>query len=163
MTRRSALSVGLTLAALVVAADQALKWWIVERLMQPPQVFPLSGFFNVVLTWNRGVSFGLFNRESLFSAWGLPALALVIVGVLAVWLARAENRRVALGIGAVIGGALGNVVDRLTYGAVVDFLDFHLGGWHWPAFNLADAAITVGAAILVLDALFGRSERTKHR
>lgn len=163
MTRRAAISIGLVIVALVVAADQLSKWWIVARLMQPPQVFPLTPFFNIVLTWNRGVSFGLFNQEGALSTWGLPILALVIVGFLAAWLLKAENRAVAVGIGAVIGGALGNLIDRLYYGAVVDFLDFYVGSYHWPAFNVADASISLGAAVLVYDALFGRAEKNKNK
>ena len=163
MNRRTVITLGLAVAVAVVAVDQLSKWWIVARLMQPPQVFPLTPFFNVVLTWNRGVSFGLFNQEGALSTWGLPILALVIVGFLAAWLLKAETRIVVLGIGGVIGGALGNLIDRVNYGAVVDFLDFYVAGYHWPAFNVADAAISVGAAALVYDALFGRAEKNKNR
>ena len=163
MNRRTVITLGLAVAVAVVAVDQLSKWWIVARLMQPPQVFPLTPFFNVVLTWNRGVSFGLFNQEGALSTWGLPILALVIVGFLAAWLLKAETRIVVLGVGGVIGGALGNLIDRVNYGAVVDFLDFYVAGYHWPAFNVADAAISVGAAALVYDALFGRAEKNKNR
>jgi signal peptidase II len=76
------------------------------------------------------------------------------------WLARAESHWLQIGIGLVVGGAIGNVIDRIRFGAVVDFLDFHLGGWHWPAFNIADSAITVGVLFLLTDGLFRRTERS---
>jgi len=157
------LRVGLGLAAVVGALDQATKWWIVDAFMQPPRIIPVAPFFNIVLAWNRGVSFGMFDSDSALTAWILSGLALAIVLALAVWLRRAERLSVAAALGMVIGGALGNVADRLQYGAVRDFLDFHAAGYHWPAFNVADACITVGAAVLVLDSLFVKAEKPKNR
>ncbi|MEE8394284.1 MAG: signal peptidase II [Rhodospirillales bacterium] len=152
---------GLIAAAAVVALDQATKWWVVENVMQPPRVIPVTSFFNLVMGWNRGVSFGLFNNSSDINAWIFTVLALLVVAVLMVWIYRVKAMLTALAIGLVIGGALGNVVDRLRFGAVADFLDFHLAGYHWPAFNVADASITVGAVVLVLESLFGGEEKPK--
>lgn len=144
---------GLVLAAVVVVLDQVSKWWILADVMNPPTVIPVTPFFNLVLVWNRGVSFGLLNQDSAWIPWLLSALAAAICGGLLVWLRRADGRWLAAALGLVIGGALGNLVDRLRFGAVVDFLDVHAGGYHWPAFNVADAAITVGVGVLLIDAL----------
>lgn len=153
---------GLPLALLILVLDQASKWWIVEHVMRPPQVIEVTPFFNLVMGWNRGVSFGMFNEYSEAGAWILSGLALVIISVLLVWLYRAPERRVQLAIGAIVGGAIGNVIDRVRFGAVADFLDVHAMGYHWPAFNVADSGITLGAIVLVLDSLFTGSEKHKN-
>lgn len=149
---------GLGLAALVIVLDQLSKWWILTDVMNPPRVIEVLPFANVVLVWNRGVSFGLFNTASDYGPWILSGLAIAISIVLLIWLWRGTERIVGLGIGLILGGAIGNVVDRLIHGAVVDFVDLHAGGAHWPAFNVADSAITVGALLLVLDSLFHRDK-----
>ena len=154
--------VGISAAVGVIALDQASKWWILEQVMRPPRVIELTSFFNLVMGWNRGVSFGMFNTASPYNAWVLTAVALGIVAALAVWLRRAGGPFLAAAIGLVMGGALGNVIDRLRFGAVFDFLDLHAAGYHWPAFNVADSAITVGAILLVVDSLFARPENYKH-
>ena len=110
------------------------------------------------MTWNRGVSFGLFNNDSPYNALILSIVAVVISGLLLIWLARARQPMLAYGLGAVIGGAIGNLIDRVRFGAVADFLDFHIWGYHWPAFNVADSAITIGVAVLIVDSLFGVTE-----
>ena len=150
---------GLATAAAVLAADQITKLWILSAVMQPPRVIPVTSFFNLVLGWNRGVSFGILNFESQLSAWLLPIAVIAIIVALGVWLYRADRLRVAAALGLIIGGAIGNLVDRLSFGAVTDFLDFHAWGNHWPAFNLADSGITVGAIVLILDSLFVREEK----
>ena len=152
------------MAALVLGLDQGTKWWILEIVMQPPRVIPLTSFFNLVLGWNRGVSFGLFNSDSALNLWLLPFVALAIVVALLIWLSRVDGLLLGYAIGMVIGGAIGNVVDRLfrDQRAVADFLDLHLAGYHWPAFNLADTGITVGAAILIIDSLFMKPEKPKN-
>ena len=148
------LRLGLALAILVLALDQVSKGWVLSSLMQPPRVIEVTSFFNFVLVWNRGISFGLLGSGSMTQAWILAAFGTIVAGGLLVWLHRAALPRLpSLGVGLIVGGALGNVVDRLRFGAVVDFLDLHAGGWHWPAFNVADSAITVGVAALVLDAV----------
>lgn len=149
---------GSALAALVLVLDQITKWWIVDVVMRPPRIIPVAPFFNLVMGWNRGVSFGLFSSGPGIIDWLLPIAVLAITGALVVWLYRAESLRVAIGIGLIVGGAIGNLIDRLRFGAVADFLDFHAAGYHWPAFNLADSGITVGAALLILDSLFIREK-----
>jgi signal peptidase II len=149
---------GWALAALALVLDQASKTWILESVMQPPQVIEVTPFFNLVLAWNRGVSFGMFNNQSDYGPYLLTGLAVVIIIALAVWLWRATTRLSVLALGMIIGGAIGNVVDRIQYGAVVDFLDVHAFGYHWPAFNVADSAVCVGAAILILESLFTKGE-----
>jgi signal peptidase II len=150
---------GLVTAAIVAVADQVTKLWVLDffaaRPDQPP-VVRLAPFFNLVLAGNRGMSFGLFNGEAGSNTVVFTALAAVIVLGLIAWLRRVQGSFLRLAIGLVIGGAIGNVADRLYRGAVVDFLDFHLGTWHWFAFNLADSAICVGVAALVIDGLIGR-------
>jgi signal peptidase II len=152
---------GLSLAVLVAALDQLTKWVILAVVMQPPRTIPVTPFFNLVLAWNRGISFSLFDNDSPAGPFLLAGFAGLIVLGLAWWLVRVDRPWPAVGIGLVMGGAVGNIIDRLRFGAVTDFLDFHLAGWHWPAFNLADTAITIGVALLVLDGLFDRPERAK--
>jgi signal peptidase II len=149
---------GLGLAFLIIVFDQLTKWWVLTDLMNPPRVIEVLPFANLVLVWNRGVSFGLFNTASDYGPYILAALALAVSAVLAVWLFRGPTRIVGWGIGLILGGALGNVIDRLIHGAVVDFVDLHAAGAHWPAFNVADSAITLGAALLILDSLFHRDK-----
>ena len=143
----------LAIVALVLAADQATKWWILAAVMQPPRILEMTGFFNLVLVWNRGISFGLLGDGGQSQAWLLAAFGTLVAGGLLVWVQRGALSALATaGAGLVAGGALGNVVDRLRFGAVMDFLDLHLGGWHWPAFNVADSAITLGVVLLLVDA-----------
>jgi signal peptidase II len=146
---------GLIIAALIVIADQATKWLIVARVMDPPRVIEVLPFFNIVMVWNRGVSFGAFNDGSEAMSWVLAGFALAIAAGLVVWLWRAKDRLTAIAVGLIIGGAIGNVIDRVRIGAVADFLDFHIGNYHWPAFNLADSAITIGVGLILLEALLG--------
>jgi signal peptidase II len=106
------------------------------------------------------VSFGLFATGTDLGPWILSILALVIVAVLLFWLRKAEGILIPIAIGLIVGGAIGNVIDRVIYGAVVDFLDVYWGSYHWPAFNVADSSITVGAILLVADSLFsGRTQK----
>lgn len=155
---------GLSLAVATIVLDQATKWWIVAVVMQPPRAIRVTSFFDIVMVWNRGVSFGLFNDSGTWGRWLLPVLAAVISAVLLVWLWRIAERLTAVALGLIIGGAVGNLIDRLVHdGAVADFLLFHVGRYAWPAFNVADSAITVGAVVLVADSLFGKAERNKNR
>jgi signal peptidase II len=118
----------------------------------------ITSFFNLALTYNRGISFGLFNGGAGLNALIFSVAAAAIVAVLIYWLSRAGSPFLAIAIGLIIGGAIGNVVDRVRLGAVVDFLDFHIGSLHWPAFNLADSAICIGVAAMLLDGLLLRRE-----
>ena len=141
--------------ALILALDQISKVWVLGVLSTARPAIEVTSFLNIVLVWNRGVSFGLFNRESDWQPWLLVGLSLVIVAGLLVWLRAAQSRWMTLAIALVAGGAIGNAVDRARLGAVVDFVDFHIGGWHFAAFNVADAAITCGVAVLLAVSLFG--------
>ncbi len=155
---------GLAAAVLVAIADQLSKIWVLRffaaRPDQPPYAEQTS-FFNLVLTGNRGMSFGLFNNNATMNAIVFTVLATAIVIALIVWMRRAKTQLMRLALGLVIGGAIGNVIDRIYLGAVVDFLDFHLGDWHWFAFNLADAAICIGVGCLLIDGLLGPKEMPK--
>jgi signal peptidase II len=149
---------GLVVAGLVIVLDQLSKWAILMFLDDPTAVTP---FFNLVVVWNRGVSFGMFDTAGALGPWLLSGLALAVVGALVFWLRRVEHSLAGVALGLIIGGALGNVIDRVRFGAVVDFLDFHAYGYHWPAFNVADSAICIGAALLLLDGLLApRRQRT---
>ncbi len=141
---------GLAAALTVLALDQTSKAIVLALLIEPITV---TEFFNVVLVWNRGVSFGMLGGLGAAAPWLLIGLALAVAGVLMVWLWRETRLLTGLALGMVIGGAIGNAIDRVRFGAVVDFLDFHLSGYHWPAFNVADSAIVVGAGLLILDGL----------
>ena len=153
------LRLGLPVAAAILVADQASKWWILD-VARLPEVgrIPLleAGPFALDLTmvWNRGVTFGLLSGEGSWHHLALALLAAAIAAFLLRWMARAENRLTALALGAVVGGAIGNVIDRVRFGAVVDFVDAYAFGWHWYVFNIADAAIVCGVIALVADALF---------
>jgi len=158
---RRSLRRALVLAALVAVLDQVSKSLILGAVMQPPRVIEITGFFNLVLTYNTGVSFGLLDGDAAWKPWFLAALALVVSTALFLWLRRQPDPQLAWGVGLVSGGALGNALDRLHRPGVVDFLDVHAAGWHWPAFNLADSGITIGVALLVLNGLFGTGRNGK--
>lgn len=151
---------GLALAAVTLVLDQATKAWWLDLMARNPGGIEVTPFFNMVMVWNRGVSFGLLNSgDEAAQAWLLSAFAAAMCVALVIWLRRAANRLVATGLGLVIGGAIGNIIDRLRFGAVADFLDFHLAGWHWPAFNVADAGIVVGVVCLLADGLFTKPKK----
>ena len=141
---------GPVIFVVVVALDLVTKM-LALRGIEPGTSIEILPFFNLVLVWNTGISFGLLQGDR--GPWLLIGLALAISAVLVVWLWREERLRPRLALWLILAGAVGNVVDRLRYGAVVDFLDFHLAGYHWPAFNVSDSAIFVGAAVLLIDGL----------
>lgn len=143
---------GLLLLLVILVADQVSKWLVFSHLLANP-VIEVTSFFNLVLVGNRGISFGIFNNDAAHNPWILSILALVIGIGLVIWLTREPRMLPKLAIFAVLGGAIGNVIDRLRFGFVVDFLDFHIKDYHWPAFNVADSAIVVGAIVLLLDGL----------
>jgi signal peptidase II len=150
------LKIGLSVGAIVVVLDQLTKWLIRDVVLDTARYIEVTGFFNIVEVWNRGVSFGLFASDSPWTPYLLSALAIAISIVLIVWLRKAETTFLALALGFVIGGAIGNVFDRFIWGRVYDFLDFHAAGYHWPAFNVADAAISVGVALILLDGFIAK-------
>ena len=160
--RPMGLRAGLFLAVLVLFLDQVSKLAILEWVMQPAdRRVVLTGFLALVLVWNRGMSFGLFNTGDPLIPWILGAITVAVAIALVWWLARAQRWLVVAGVGLVLGGALGNLVDRVLYGAVVDFVLLHAGRWSWPAFNLADSAITLGVVALLWDSLFAARESRK--
>ena len=145
---------GLLAAALVLAADQASKWWVLEVLRLPERgQVPVLPVLSLTMVWNQGVTFGLFHQDGAWGPWILTAVALAVVAALSAWMRRAESALVAAALGAIAGGAVGNVIDRMRFGAVVDFIHTHAWGWSWYVFNVADASIVCGVAVLVLDGL----------
>ena len=148
----------LAIAGLVLILDQALKFWVLAALRQAGGPIDLAPFFQLTLVWNRGISYGLLQQEGL-GRWLLVAVTLGATVLLLVWLVRAERPLVRVALAVIVGGALGNLIDRVYYGAVVDFAHFYIGSWSWYVFNLADAAIVVGVAALLWDGFFGRAPR----
>jgi len=153
-------AIGLVTAAVACVADQALKLWLlfVFRLGDRGAV-ALAPFVDLVLAWNTGISYGWFQQEGPLGRWVLLALKLIAVSLIWIWLARAESRLTAVGLGLIIGGALGNAIDRLAYGAVADFVLLHIetASWrfNWYVFNLADVAIVAGVAALLYESVLG--------
>jgi signal peptidase II len=155
------LALGLGVAALAALLDQLSKLWVLRYFGEAgcaSHMVPVTSFFDFILTCNRGVSFGMFNQpgEPALGFWIFSVIATIVVIALIVWLFRVRSALLAVAIGLIIGGAIGNVVDRLRLGGVVDFLYFHAGAWYWPAFNLADSAICLGVAAMLLDGLLLR-------
>lgn len=150
---------GVYLAAFVALLDQGSKWWIVNEVMQPPRLVPVTPFLNFTLHLNKGVTFGMFNHGHPYMPYVFVGVAVVILLLLLRWLIRTTSGPVAVALGLVMGGAIGNIVDRVNYGGVVDFLDFHAFGYHWYAFNVADAAIVCGVGILLLENLVRREKK----
>jgi signal peptidase II len=145
---------GLSLAVIVL--DQLSKWFVASH-MQVYQTIYVLPVFNIALLHNTGAAFSMLAGQPGWQRWFFVVLALVIAALIVVWLARLPantSRWMAMGLALVAGGAVGNVWDRLVQGYVVDFLQFHWAGWFFPAFNVADSAITVGAIVLVLDGMF---------
>ncbi|MBB44138.1 MAG: signal peptidase II [Rhodospirillaceae bacterium] len=133
--------------------DQVSKWWIIDVMMLEPRVIFVTNFFNLVIVTNHGISFGLFSNFGESIRWVLIGFAVSLSIFLFIWLIRTKVQHVALALGMIISGAIGNVIDRVRIGAVIDFLDFHAFGWHWPTFNVADSAITIGVLILMYNSL----------
>lgn len=168
--------VWLFLSLTIIITDQLSKWLVVEHIISPavngengvgfiqwylqqPHIIEsvalrVTSFFNIVIAWNTGVSFSLFNDMGLMGVYFLIAIALSITIIFCYWLMHSTHWIYGLGYALVIGGALGNVVDRARFGSVIDFLDIHAYGYHWPAFNVADISIVSGIGILIIVSLF---------
>lgn len=147
---------GLATAAVACILDQALKVWLLRVFdLGSRGRISVAPFTDLVLTWNTGISYGWFQQEGPFGQWALLALKAVAVALLWIWLARAGSRLSALALGLIIGGAIGNAIDRLAYGAVADFVLLHGWGFYWYVFNLADVAIVAGVAVLLYESLLG--------
>jgi signal peptidase II len=166
---------GLLTIALVVAIDQFSKWTITEMVMRtatgkppvdflswlmtaperlPAARFEVLPFYNIVMVWNEGVSFGLFNNMDVPMPLILSAFSLLLSFAFLLWMFQTRSPVTALSLALVTGGALGNVIDRMRFGAVIDFLDVHIGTLHWPAFNFADSCIVIGVLLLIVHSLF---------
>ena len=161
MNRADSLSTArwFALAAAVVVADQVVKW-IVLRVFAPGEQRAVTDFLNLVLVFNKGAAFSLFAQAPGWQAPLLSAFAVIASLVVGWFIVRSPQKRwLCLGLALILGGAIGNVIDRLRFGHVVDFVDLHAFGWHWPAFNVADSAISVGAVILILEGFIGREKR----
>jgi signal peptidase II len=146
-------------AAITGILDQALKLCLINVYdLEAKGVVPIAPMVDLVLTQNPGISYGLFQQETALGRWLLVAVSVLAIALLWVWLARAHSRLTAIALGLIIGGAIGNLVDRLAYGWVADFVLVYLetayGRFNWYVFNLADAAIVVGAAGLLWQSLF---------
>lgn len=146
---------GILVLILVFVADQASKYWILNGIHLPEKgSIAIMPFLNFTMVWNKAITFGMLDQ---LGSWGpviFSVAALCIASMLFIWMVRSRKIWVILSLGAIIGGALGNITDRLRFGAVVDFLHFHVAGWSWYVFNVADSAIVCGVAILLMDAFF---------
>ena len=170
--------IGFSLIIDFIIIDQISKWLILENIFKPkmggepldlldwlsssarlPNIsIEVLPFFNLTMVWNHGISFGLFQSGN---PWPLIIIALIISTIFSIWLIRSKSWVEVISLSMVIGGALGNVIDRLHFGAVADFFDFYIGNWHYPAFNLADSFITIGIVILVMNSLFFERHKEK--
>ena len=175
---------GLAIICSVLLLDQYTKWLVIDALrsvgvphpgfftwltsmnkvsylLNEREVFDhktLAPFLNFVMVWNQGISFGIMDNQSPYMAQVFIALSLIIALVLMIWLALSLQKTVSLALSLIIGGALGNVLDRVRFDAVQDFIDVHLGQHHWPAFNVADSFIVIGAGILMLVSLLSKED-----
>ena len=140
----------LALAAAIMVIDQLSKFWLIAWVEAQGGWVQVTGFFNLVMVWNRGISFGMLQSGET-GRWLLVGFTTLVCLGLCFWLSRQRDIWPSLALGAVIGGAVGNIVDRIWRGAVADFFDFHVLGYAWPAFNVADSAITIGVAMLLYD------------
>lgn len=150
------------LSAVVLILDQYSKLIADSRLVLHDPV-PLLPFLALRKAYNSGAAFSFLGDASGWQRWFFIVLAVAVIGVLLAWLRRltAEQARMALALSLILGGAAGNLIDRVVYGHVIDFIDLYYGAWHWPTFNIADSAITLGACLLVLDAFLDHKGRVK--
>ena len=149
------------LAVLVVLADQATKALVMARFATGERL-ELTPFFNMVLVFNKGAAFSFLSEAAGWQKPLLVAFAVVAAAIVSVLIVRRPSERLlCTGLALILGGALGNVIDRLRFGQVVDFLDLHAAGYHWPAFNVADSAITIGALLLILEGFVHREGRAR--
>jgi len=147
-----------TLAAAIVVADRASKWVVLDAFHLGERV-EITGFFNLVLVFNRGAAFSFLADASGWQTAFFATIAIVAALIVSVLILRSPERRLlCTGLALILGGALGNLIDRLLYGHVVDFVDLHAFGWHWPAFNVADSGITLGAGLVILEGFLHRDD-----
>lgn len=154
----------LTLALTVLIFDLATKYWVESNLVlgQPP--IPITSFFNLVLAHNTGAAFSFLSDSSGWQRWFLSAIALFAsIFIIYLLYKHAHEKSFCIALSLILGGALGNLWDRITLGYVIDFLDFYALGYHWPAFNIADSAIFIGAALLIIESFTQQKEKTKEK
>lgn len=145
------LFVSLGIASFVLALDLISKFWV-ESTLEFGQIIPVTSFFNLVLTYNPGAAFSFLSDQPGWQRWFLSGIAMVAALLILFLLRKYQQEKLfCLSLSLILGGALGNLYDRILLGHVVDFLDFYVGNYHWPAFNIADSAIVVGAVIMVLE------------
>jgi len=142
----------LSISAIVLFLDQATKLWV-DASMKLYQTIELNSFFQLTYLRNTGAAFSFLSDAGGWQRWFFVGLALVVSVVIAVWVARlpANDKWMAISLTLILGGALGNVIDRILYGYVIDFIDVFYGDWHWPAFNVADSAICIGVVMMLCD------------
>lgn len=159
MSRASKFGIGLAILAVLI--DQVFKLYMVDFMAGHPFGIEVTSFFRLVMVWNSGVSFGMFAGGET-TRWILIGVSSLVSVALLIWMLRVSRLFLAIGLGLVLGGAVGNIIDRIHYGRVADFFDFDLVFMRWPAFNIADMAIVVGVIILMVDSLFfdGKSSKT---
>ena len=143
----------------LMGVDQVTKQMALAAVFQPPRVIEVLPFFNLVPVWNTGMSFGMLSGGGDLVKWGLTILALA-VGALLPWIARNWDRLSRIGAVLMASGALGNAIDRMIYGAVIDFIDLFAGQYHWPAFNVADMAVTTGAGMMILSSFITKPQKS---
>lgn len=148
------------LSLIVIVLDQLTKGLMLVYIPQGTSV-TVYPFFNLVSVRNRGISFSMFSGNSTLMPLILTAVALAFCIGIVVWLGREKDRRVRVGLALILGGAIGNIIDRVRLGAVVDFLDFYIGEYHWPAFNIADSAICIGVVLILILTLWGNKKCEK--
>lgn len=154
---------GLSVAAVALIADQASKAWMLYVYdIGAKGVVTVTPFFDLVLVWNRGVSYGLLPQDSDLGRWALILFAFSAAFALVIWLARVTSPLAAAAMGLVIGGAVGNAIDRILYGAVADFFSFHAYGYQWYIFNIADVAIVAGVIGLLYESVFGGHKKVSN-
>ena len=164
MTPDRATLMGLASGAVILAADQGSKYWVLNGLDLPDRgQVVLLPVLNLTMVWNHGVTFGLLHGLGDWGPTVLAGIALLVVGLLCLWLRRAESGMAAFAIGGIMGGAIGNIIDRLHYGAVVDFIHAHIGEWSWYVFNVADAAIVCGVVALILESQIYKPRKIPQR
>ncbi len=152
----------LWLAVAIIVADLATKAWVVA-LFREGQELPVTSFFSLVLAYNTGAAFSFLAGAGGWQRWFFAVIAVAASALLVWMLRRGGTRMLSVGLALILGGALGNLWDRVTLGRVTDFLLFHYAGWSWPAFNIADSAITVGAACIILDSFRSRRDESPSR
>ncbi|MET0084029.1 MAG: signal peptidase II [Sedimenticola sp.] len=152
----------LWLSAIVIGLDQVSKQ-LVESSLMLYEAVPVMPFFNLTLAYNEGAAFSFLSDQGGWQRWFFSGLALLVSIILVIWISRLQQRErlIAISLSLIVGGAIGNLIDRVLFGHVIDFLDLYYGQWHWPAFNVADSAIFVGVVLMLLDAFRGEPEETR--